>query len=146
MPPHWELQTSYGPNALPVEMSPGTMQVVGDGFDTTMPPPLTPRQGAASFIRSPDAIRTGLPSRRINTRMSVATSKTPCRSCFPVCEVDDLFDFEKADIALPTFYRTFYLASTCPLPLPLPCTGAGPLQLATGPPASNQNECDEQES
>ena len=58
MPPHLHLQTSYRPNSIPVEMSPRTTQAMGDRFDTTMPPPLTPRQGVASFIRSPDAMRT----------------------------------------------------------------------------------------
>lgn len=62
MPPHLHLQTSYGPNHIPVEMSPRTTQAMGDRFDTTMPPPLTPRQTATSFARSPDAMRTEFPA------------------------------------------------------------------------------------
>ena len=62
MPPHLHLQTHYGPNSIPVEMSPRTTQAMGDRFDTTMPPPLTPRQTATSFVRSPDAMRTEFPA------------------------------------------------------------------------------------
>lgn len=57
MPPHLRLNTGYGPNSIPVEMSPRTTQAMGDRFDTSMPPPLTPRQVPASFMHSPDLAR-----------------------------------------------------------------------------------------
>ena len=65
-----QLQTNYGPGAIPVEMSPRTTQALGDRFDTSMPPPMTPRQGtSATLVRSPEATRTEfpIPSPTMNT-------------------------------------------------------------------------------
>ena len=62
VPPHLRLNTGYGPSSIPVEMSPRTTQAMGDRFDTIMPPPMTPRQGPALFMRSPGAARTEFPA------------------------------------------------------------------------------------
>lgn len=62
MPPHLQLHTGYGPNSIPVEMSPRTTQALHDRFDPSMPPPSTPNQGPTSFVHSPNAIQAEFPA------------------------------------------------------------------------------------
>lgn len=57
-PPPLQLQTNHAPGpTIPVEMSPRTTQAMGDRFETSMPPPMTPQQAATPFIGSPEAMR-----------------------------------------------------------------------------------------
>ena len=62
MPPPLQLHTGFGPDRIPVAMSPRTTQAMGERFDTSMPPPMTPTQGATPNIRSPEAMRTEFPA------------------------------------------------------------------------------------
>ena len=61
-PPHLQLNTDYGSSPIPLVMSPRTTLAMGDRFDTSMPPPMTPRQNATAFIRSPETLRPDQPA------------------------------------------------------------------------------------
>lgn len=68
VPPQLHIPTSYRPSPIPVEMSPRTTQALGDRFESSMPPPVTPRQRTTMYPRSPEAVRSDqtLPSPTFN--------------------------------------------------------------------------------
>lgn len=80
VPPQLHIPTSYRPSPIPVEMSPRTTQALGDRFESSMPPPVTPRQRTTMYIRSPEAVRAEqtLPSPTFNRLNS--TQEQPMRT------------------------------------------------------------------
>ena len=99
LPPQIQIPTNQRPEPIPVEMSPRTTIALGDRFETSMPPPITPHQRTTLFMRSPEAARPEqtLPSPTFNPNRFNGPQPFPLRT-------PDRWD-ESRRSAFPTFNR-----------------------------------------